>query len=78
MGKPRTILALVSRPLGGQDQGDGMSAINPDDIESITVLKGANAAALYGARAKQMVLLTSRPSEVINVKVLVWNLIPTS
>ncbi len=35
---------------GGADQGDGMSSINPDDIESITVLKGANAAALYGSR----------------------------
>jgi TonB-linked SusC/RagA family outer membrane protein len=35
---------------GGQDQGDGLSSINPDDIESITVLKGANAAALYGSR----------------------------
>ena len=35
---------------GGQDQGDALSSINPDDIESITVLKGANAAALYGSR----------------------------
>lgn len=35
---------------GGQDQGDGLASINPDDIESITVLKGANAAALYGSR----------------------------
>lgn len=35
---------------GGQDQGNGLSSINPDDIESITVLKGANAAALYGSR----------------------------
>ena len=35
---------------GGTDQGDGLSSINPDDIESITVLKGANAAALYGSR----------------------------
>lgn len=35
---------------GGTDQGDGLNAINPDDIESITVLKGANAAALYGSR----------------------------
>ncbi len=34
---------------GGQDQGDGLASINPDDIESITVLKGANAAALYGS-----------------------------
>jgi TonB-linked SusC/RagA family outer membrane protein len=36
---------------GGADRGDGTSSINPDDIESITVLKGASAAALYGARA---------------------------
>ncbi len=35
---------------GGSDQGDGLSSLNPDDIESITVLKGANAAALYGSR----------------------------
>ncbi len=36
---------------GGRDSGDGMTSINPDDIESIEVLKGANASALYGARA---------------------------
>lgn len=41
---------------GGADEGDGMSSINPDDIESITVLKGANAAALYGARAANGVI----------------------
>lgn len=41
---------------GGRDQGDGMSSINPDDIESVTVLKGANAAALYGARAANGVI----------------------
>jgi TonB-linked SusC/RagA family outer membrane protein len=35
---------------GGRDQGDGLSSMNPDDIESITVLKGANASALYGSR----------------------------
>ena len=36
---------------GGSDSGDGISNINPDDIESITVLKGPSATALYGARA---------------------------
>jgi TonB-linked SusC/RagA family outer membrane protein len=41
---------------GGADEGDGMSSINPDDIESIQVLKGANAAALYGARAANGVI----------------------
>ncbi|WP_207632810.1 SusC/RagA family TonB-linked outer membrane protein [Foetidibacter luteolus] len=33
------------------DLGDNMQQINPDDIESMTVLKGATAAALYGSRA---------------------------
>jgi TonB-linked SusC/RagA family outer membrane protein len=41
---------------GGRDQGDGMASINPDDIESISVLKGANAAALYGARGANGVI----------------------
>ncbi|MDA3893922.1 MAG: SusC/RagA family TonB-linked outer membrane protein [Salinivirgaceae bacterium] len=34
-----------------KDNGSGISDINPDDIESMTVLKGPNAAALYGSRA---------------------------
>ena len=34
---------------GGTDQGDGLTSVNPEDIESVTVLKGA-AAALYGSR----------------------------
>lgn len=42
---------------GGADQGDGMSSINPDDIETMTVLKGASAAALYGSRAANGVIL---------------------
>ncbi len=33
------------------DMGNGLGDINPDDIESITVLKGPSAAALYGVRA---------------------------
>ena len=36
---------------GGQDQGDGLTSLDPDNIESITILKGANASALYGARS---------------------------
>jgi TonB-linked SusC/RagA family outer membrane protein len=36
---------------GGRDLGDGISSINPDDIDSINVLKGASATALYGSRA---------------------------
>lgn len=39
------------------DGGDGLTSINPDDIESMTVLKGAAASALYGARAKDGVIM---------------------
>jgi len=39
------------------DRGDGIAAINPDDIESITVLKGGAAAALYGSRGSNGVIL---------------------
>ncbi|WP_259069586.1 SusC/RagA family TonB-linked outer membrane protein [Mucilaginibacter sp. X4EP1] len=40
-----------------QDGGDGISNLNPDDIESISVLKGATAAALYGSEAQNGVIL---------------------
>ncbi len=39
------------------DYGTGISDINPDDIASITILKGPNAAALYGSRASNGVIL---------------------
>ena len=39
------------------DKGDGIAGINPDDIESMTVLKGGTAAALYGSRASNGVIL---------------------
>lgn len=41
----------TQRGAGGRDYGDATFDINPDDIESVTVLKGGPAAALYGARA---------------------------
>ena len=47
---------------GGYDEGDGMSSINPDDIETMAVLKGANAAALYGSRASNGVILITTKS----------------
>ena len=39
------------------DYGNGAGMINPDDVESVTVLKGASAAALYGSRANNGVIL---------------------
>lgn len=44
------------------DFGNGISDINPDDIESITVLKGAAAAALYGSRAQNGALIITTKS----------------
>ena len=43
--------------VGASEGGDALSMINPDDIESINVLKGANAAALYGSEAANGVLM---------------------
>jgi TonB-linked SusC/RagA family outer membrane protein len=54
---------------GGQydnypDLGDAISNINPDDIESISVLKGAAASALYGYRAKAgVILITTKTAQ---------------
>ncbi|SEG55829.1 SusC/RagA family TonB-linked outer membrane protein [Sphingobacterium lactis] len=43
------------------DYGSGMDDINPDDIESVTVLKGPGAAALYGSRAANgAVIITTK------------------
>jgi TonB-linked SusC/RagA family outer membrane protein len=44
------------------DFGNGIADINPDDIESIQVLKGASAAALYGARAASGVVMITTKS----------------
>jgi TonB-linked SusC/RagA family outer membrane protein len=43
--------------LGGYDYGNAASDINPDDIESMSVLKGAAATALYGSRASNGVIM---------------------
>jgi len=45
----------------GVDQGDGLSQLNPDDIESMSVLKGANAAILYGSQgANGVIIITTK------------------
>lgn len=48
------------------DGGDGLSSINPDDVESMTVLKGAAASALYGSRAKDGVIMITTKSRGTN------------
>ena len=47
----------TARGAEGYDYGNLVQDINPDDIESISVLKGANAAALYGSRATNGVIM---------------------
>jgi TonB-dependent SusC/RagA subfamily outer membrane receptor len=49
---------------GGLDFGDGISNLNPDDIESINVLKGASATALYGSRGQNgVIMITTKRGE---------------
>ena len=46
----------------GMDMGNGLQDINPEDIESVSILKGASAAALYGSRAGNGVILITTKS----------------
>lgn len=55
---------------GGADGGDGIGNINPDDIETMTVLKGQSASALYGARASNgVILITTKKGQKGNYAV---------
>ena len=47
---------------GGRDGGGGISMINPDNIESMTVLKGASAAALYGSAGQNGAIVITTKS----------------
>lgn len=48
----------------GADMGNAISDLNPDDVESVSVLKGAAAAALYGSRAGNgVILITTRSGQ---------------
>jgi TonB-linked SusC/RagA family outer membrane protein len=59
--------ATTNGSAGNVDRGDGIAGINPDDIESISVLKGGTAAALYGARAANgVILITTKKGRAQN------------
>jgi TonB-linked SusC/RagA family outer membrane protein len=59
---------------GGFDLGDGISGINPDDIENISVLKGPAASALYGSRASHgVILITTKKANGKNSFSLEYN-----
>ncbi len=59
MNNPGSSYGAGSSSEGSVDYGNGFSDINPDDIESIQVLKGATAAALYGSRAANGVVMVT-------------------
>ena len=52
----------IARGRGGYDYGNAAMDINPEDIENISVLKGAAATALYGSRASNGVVLITTKS----------------
>jgi TonB-linked outer membrane protein, SusC/RagA family len=53
--------ARVGNPAGGYDFGSAIADINPEDIETVSILKGPNAAALYGSRAANgVIVLTTK------------------
>jgi len=52
---------------GGYDYGNAAQMINPDNVESVSILKGPNAAALYGARAANGVIeVTTKSGEALD------------
>lgn len=63
--------AQISGNYGGQrDGGDALSQINPDDIAQITLLKGASAAALYGAvAANGAIMITTKSAQAGKVSI---------
>ena len=63
-GVPMTNSAIISGDhLNSQyDFGNGANAVNPDDVENMTILKGAAATALYGSRAANGVILITTKS----------------
>lgn len=52
----------TQRSVGGYDYGNAMQDMNPDDIESVSVLKGPAAAALYGSRASNGAIVITTKS----------------
>ena len=55
---------------GGLDYGNALSDINPDDVQSVNVLKGGNATALYGYRgAAGVIVITTKKGKVGKMKV---------
>ncbi len=60
-GVPISNAGRGSSPNGGYDYGSAISDLNPDDIATMSILKGPNAAALYGSRgANGAIIITTK------------------
>ncbi|MGA0559803.1 SusC/RagA family TonB-linked outer membrane protein [Larkinella sp. VNQ87] len=65
-----TVRGQVTSDFGGINGSDGANNINPDDIESVNVLKGPAASALYGSRAANgVVMITTKKGKAGRVSV---------
>lgn len=73
-GTPISNAASGASQWSGVDFGNNASDIDPEIIESISILKGANAAALYGSRARNgVVLVTTKRGKAGKIKVSLSN-----
>jgi TonB-linked SusC/RagA family outer membrane protein len=62
--------SVPSSDFGSIQGSDGASSINPDDIESVTVLRGASAAALYGSQAGNgVIVITTKKGKANKIAV---------
>ena len=62
----------ITSDFGGLQGSDGASSINPDDIESMTILRGASAAALYGSQAGNgVIVITTKKGSKDRVSVTI-------
>lgn len=69
-GTPVVNITRGGDPNGGYDFGSIISDLNPNDIATLTVLKGPNAAALYGSRAANgVILITTKKGAASNGKI---------
>ncbi|ANE52018.1 SusC/RagA family TonB-linked outer membrane protein [Flavisolibacter tropicus] len=69
-GVPMNDARLGSSSSAGVDFGNGLNDLNPNDVESITVLKGTAAASLYGSQAKNgAIMITTKRGRAGKLKV---------
>lgn len=61
------MVSTISQSVGGGAYGSGISTLDPNNIASMSVLKGAAAASLYGSRGKNGVIVINTKSGSPNI-----------